>query len=167
MTRTTQQLPKNITSIEAEKKARELVDLEATREQIEQSYKEKVAKLAADKAADLLVYEEPITKLTAELTRYAETNIGDWKGRSKTFPNGVTIGFRDGALSADFMEDVVPAEALAKLKETHPDFVRVKEDLDRHAIKKDGVLLGAEKLAALGIRLSRATRFYAEDSADN
>ena len=115
-------------------------------------------------------YEEEITA-AAEAMKTEEKRLHAWadahpelfgKARSLKMLHGV-LGYRVGNWALKLKSGFTAARAIALCKQViGPEYVRVKEELDKEAIIADRAHYTSESLAACGISIEQGERFFVE-----
>jgi phage host-nuclease inhibitor protein Gam len=111
-------------------------------------------------------YEELIGDCTThlesqtELIRaWAEANPSEFKGKSADFVHA-QIGWRTGQPTLKTLAGWTWDRVLEKLKGFLPQYIRVKEEVNRQAIIADREGLTAEHLKSIGVRVVQEESFF-------
>jgi len=130
---------------------------------------EQQARLNLDLARAREVHEPALAALnatvdeqTALVRAWADAHPEEFATRKSIVMVHGTLGYRIGQPALKTIRGITWDKVLALLKAAFPAYVRVKEEIDREAILADRESLGSDALAATGLRVEQAERFYVE-----
>ena len=108
-------------------------------------------------------FDEILDALLADLESWAALHPGEFAAkRSIDLVHGI-IGFRTGQPALKTIKGVKWDHVLDMLKISKlGKYVRTAEEVDKESLLADRGTISQEKLAALGMRVEQADRFYAE-----
>lgn len=139
-----------------------LAEIAAARREItrmELVYKEETANLKAQLAEDCEPLRQKVASLEQGLLLFAtaqrETLFARRKSLALTFG---TIGFRAASALATLKKSITWGAVLEKVKELGLEAIRVKEELDKEALKA----MSPEKIASVGCKIVQSDDFFYE-----
>lgn len=96
-----------------------------------------------------------------ELELFAKKHRKEWDGKSVQTPFG-SFGFRKGQPCVVLVKKVCKTidEALGKIKETFPKFIRLKEEINKERILEEAALLSEEELQSVGLKIEQREPFF-------
>ena len=95
-----------------------------------------------------------------QLQQWADKARREWKGKSLKTPFG-TLGFRKGQPKVQLLKKVSKNwdQALGKIKEHLPKFIRRKDEINKELILEDAAILTREQLQEVGITINQEETF--------
>jgi len=154
-----QVFPTTITADEARRAAEEYREAEMALQKIESDIKVKQAEIAAQYERDQAIFTKMKDDATAKLQLYVNEYPDTLGSKRSTDFMGLTIGFRKGAAKLVTTGKNTWDKVLAKIKanaEAYGDYLKVKEELDKTALKK----ADAATLKTLGVALEQEDSFF-------
>lgn len=128
--------------------------------QIEAEINQAIAEVKNKHAKELDKLHARMETAQAELQQYAETNREDLFSDSKTYALGaVKLIFKKNPPKLVFRKGWTEAKAITKVKELFPDFVKVKESLNKTLLKK---VEDPKKLKSCGLEIVQEEVFNVE-----
>ena len=139
-----------------------LAEIAAARREItrmELVFKEETANLKAQLAEDCEPYRQKVASLEQGLLLFATSERETLFAKRKSLPLTFgTIGFRAASALATLKKSITWGAVLEKVKELGLEAIRVKEELDKEALKA----MSPEKIASVGCKIVQSDDFFYE-----
>lgn len=154
-----------------------------TREDIEASVRElciasvrldeEQARMNMELAAVRERYEPQMAALSAtadeeaeRIRAWADAHPDEFATRKSIAMVHGTLGYRVGQPALKTIRGVTWDKVLAILRAHLPNYIRIKEEVDKEALLADRETLGDENLKTLGLRVEQAERFFVEPNKE-
>ena len=122
-------------------------------------FKEETANLKAQLAEDCEPYRQKVASLEQGLLLFATSERETLFAKRKSLPLTFgTIGFRAASALATLKKSITWGAVLEKVKELGLEAIRVKEELDKEALKA----MSPEKIASVGCKIVQSDDFFYE-----
>lgn len=148
-----------VTDAKARKAAENYAGCYIRHQQVNMEMEARIAEIKAEYAAELKKLEEQIQKRAEELEAYAEANREELFADAKSTKIGmVQFGYKLNPPKLALKSGWNWGRALVKVKELYPDYIKVKEDIDKARLKNDAGNLG-KGLGKCGLQVIQEEKF--------
>lgn len=138
-----------------------------TRGQVALAMEEKINLVRKDYEGRLADFDAEIEALFGNLEAWAALNPTDFAGKKSVDMVHGTLGFRTGNPALKTIKGCKWEHVLDMLKcAGMGKYVRQIEEPNKDALLADREIIGAAKLAALGLRVEQTERFYVEPKTE-
>jgi phage host-nuclease inhibitor protein Gam len=136
-------------------------------DEVEARMNEEIARVRTRFEADLNVYGSTYREHEAMAAAWAEAHPDEFASKKSLAFVHATIGFRLGNPTLKPIAGMTWDKVLDLVRRHAPQYVRVKEELDRAALISAAGELGAENLKTIGLRPHQEERFFVEPHKDS
>lgn len=153
------QAPSITTTEQADQALAEIAAAKREITRMELVFKEETANLKAQLAEDCEPYRQKVASLEQGLLLFATSERETLFAKRKSLPLTFgTIGFRAASALATLKKSITWGAVLEKVKELGLEAIRVKEELDKEALKA----MSPEKIASVGCKIVQSDDFFYE-----
>lgn len=151
---------------EAESAMQQLAKYTHKRDKVMAKMNQELTDVRARYENEITQHGETISAQEKALKKWADRSPELFgKLRSLKMTHGI-IGYRIGQPAVKLITGISVDRAIAFVKERLPQFIRVKEEIDKEGILAERANLTGAELALAGLRIEQAEKFFVEPEKD-